>query len=62
MIIQEVDKMTEEQIKYICKMAVEKSNRPISDLDKELIKQAIDKANSAQEMIISIWTIFNNRQ
>ena len=38
--------MTEEQIKFLCKQLVENSNRPLSDFDKELIKQAIDKAKS----------------
>ena len=35
--------MTEEQIKFLCKQLVENSNRPLSDFDKELVKQAIDK-------------------
>jgi hypothetical protein len=46
--------MTEEQIKTLCKIAVENSNRPLSDFQKELIKQAIDKAKTPMEMVVSI--------
>ncbi len=52
--------MTEEQIKFLCKLIVEESNRPLSELDKELIKQAIDKAKNVPEMIISILTMLSN--
>lgn len=38
--------MTEDQIKFLCKQLAENTNRPLSDFDKELIKQAIDKAKS----------------
>lgn len=51
--------MTEEQIKFLCKQMVEHSNRPLSDFDKELIKQAIDKAKSVEEMISSVLTILS---
>ena len=46
--------MTEEQIKTLCKIAVEKSNRPLSDFQKELIKQAIDQAKTPTEMVVAI--------
>lgn len=46
--------MTEEQIKTLCKIAVENSNRPLSDVQKELIKQAIDRAKTPTEMVVSI--------
>ena len=46
--------MTEQEIKAMCKLAVEHSNYPFTDLDKELLKQAIDKAKSAQEMGMSV--------
>lgn len=42
--------MTEEQVKFICKWIVENCNRPLSELDKELIKQAIDKAKTVEEL------------
>ena len=46
--------MTEEQIKTLCKIAVENSNRPLSDFQKELIKQAIDQAKTPMEMVVAI--------
>lgn len=49
--------MTEEKIKFLCKQLVENSNRPLSDFDKELIKQAIDKAKSVPKMISAILVI-----
>ena len=51
--------MTEEQIKFLSKQLVEKSNRPLSDFEKELIKQAIDKAKSVPEMISAILPILS---
>ena len=53
--------MTEEQIKSMCKQLVENSKRPLSEFDKELIKQAIDKAKSVPEMIYSILTILSEK-
>ena len=53
--------MTEEQIKSLCKQLVENSNRPLSDFDKELIKQVIDKAKSVPEMIFSILAILSTK-
>lgn len=46
--------MTEEQIKTLCKIAVENSKRPLSDFQKELIKQAIDQAKTPTEMVAAI--------
>lgn len=51
--------MTEEQIKSMCKQLVENSKRPLSEFDKELIKQAIDKAKSVPEMISAILSILS---
>ena len=53
--------MTEEQIKSMCKQLVEKSKRPLSDFDKELIKQAIDKSKSVPEMISAILAILSTK-
>ena len=36
--------MTEQEIKTIFKWAVQNSSRPLTDVEKELLKQAIDKA------------------
>lgn len=46
--------MTEEQYKFLCKWIVDNGNRPLSEIDKELIKQAIDNAKSPEEMVLSI--------
>ena len=54
--------MTEQEIKTMCKLAVEHSNHPLTDLDKELLKQAIDKAKSTQEMVAAILILLNNMQ
>ena len=53
--------MTEEQIKSMCKQLVENSKRPLSDFDKELIKQAIDKSKSVPEMISAILAILSTK-
>ncbi len=51
--------MTEEQIKTLCKIAVENSNRPLSAFQKELIKQAIDRAKTPMEMVVAILTLLS---
>ena len=51
--------MTEEQIKFVCKQFVENSKRPLTELDKELIKRAIDKSKNFPEMILSILSILS---
>ena len=53
--------MTEQEIKAICKLAVDNSNHPLTDLDKELLKQVIDNAKSAQEMVVAILTLLKNK-
>ena len=42
--------MIEEQIKTLCKWIIDNGNRPLSDSEKELIKQAIDKAKNVEEL------------
>lgn len=51
--------MMEEQVKFLCKCMVDNGNRPLSDLKKEVIKQAIDNAKNPQEMIISILALLS---
>ncbi len=46
--------MNEEQYKFICKWMVDNGSRPLSQTDKELIKQAIDNAKSPEEIVFSI--------
>ena len=36
--------MTEQQFKILCQWAVDNSNRPLTDAEREIIKQAIDNA------------------
>lgn len=43
--------MTEEQIKFLCKWLIENSSRPLTDLEKEALKQAIDNSKSWEELI-----------
>lgn len=43
--------MTEQQIKFLCKWAVENSNRPLTDAEKEILKQAIDNAKNIEDLL-----------
>ena len=43
--------MTEQQIKFLCKWAVENSNRPLADAEKEILKQAIDNAKNIEDLL-----------
>ena len=52
--------MTEEQVKLLCKWMVDNGNRPLTEFEKELIKQAIDNAKSPQEMVVSILALLTN--
>lgn len=54
--------MTEEEIKSLCKMVVEHSNRPLTHIDKELIKQVIDVSKTPEEMILGVLAILRNKQ
>ena len=42
--------MTEEQIKMLCKFAVEHGNRPFTREEKEIIKQLIDNSRNMNEL------------
>ena len=52
--------MNEEQVKALCKWMVDNGNRPLTEFEKELIKQAIDNAKSPQEMVVSILALLTN--
>jgi len=43
--------MTEQQIKFLCKWAVENSNRPLADAEKEILKQAIDNTKNIEDLL-----------
>ena len=44
--------MTEEQIKIISKWMVDNANRPLTTAEKELLKEAIDKAKTIEEIVL----------
>ena len=44
--------MTEQQVKFFCKFAVEMSDRPFTEEEKELLRQAIDKSQNLEELIL----------
>lgn len=54
--------MTEEQYKFLCKWMVDNGNRPLSEIEKEHIKQAIDNAKSPMEMVLSILALLSKNQ
>ena len=43
--------MTEEQIKILCKWLIENSSRPLTDLEKEALKQAVDSSKNWEELL-----------
>lgn len=43
-------KMTEERIKLLCKLAVENSKKPLTNVEKEVLKQAIDEAKTVEDL------------
>lgn len=43
--------MNEEQLKFLCKWAIQNSNRPLTDIEKELLKQAVDNAKSIEDLL-----------
>ena len=43
--------MTEEQVKFICKWIIENSSQPFTDLEKEVLKQAVDSSKNLKELI-----------
>ena len=43
--------MTEEQIKILCKWLIENSSLPLTDLEKEALKQAVDSSKNWEELI-----------
>ena len=53
--------MTEQEIKIMCKLAVEHSNHPLIDLDKELLKQVIDKAKHPVEILAALSAILSTK-
>ena len=42
--------MTEERIKLLCKLAVENSKKPLTNAEKEVLKQAIDDPKTVEDL------------
>lgn len=42
--------MTEEQIKLLCKLAVDNSKKPLTDAEKEALKHAIDESKTVDDL------------
>ena len=53
--------MTEKEIKAMCKLAVEHSNHPLTDFDKETLKQVIDNAKHPIEILAAISAILSGK-
>ena len=43
--------MNEKELKEYCKLAVDHTRQNLSDTQKEIIKQAIDKSHNMQELL-----------
>ena len=44
--------MTEQEVKLLCKWAVQNGNHHFTDAEKELLKQAIDHAGSVEDLLV----------
>ena len=42
--------MTEEQIKMLCKLAIENSSKQLTNAQKETLKQAIDESKTVEDL------------
>lgn len=54
--------MTEGQVKEICKFLIEHGNRPIIDLQKELLKHAVDEATTWDQLMLVAAAYANTRR
>lgn len=53
--------MTEQEVKTMYKLAVEHSNHPLTELDKEILKQSIDKAKHPLEVLAALAAILSTK-
>ncbi len=51
--------ISEDQIKLLCKLAVEYGNRPFSRNEKEMLKEAIDQSSNWEELLAVAITSFS---
>lgn len=42
--------MTEQQIKELCKLVIENGNRDFTEIEKEMLKAAVDQSRNWQEL------------
>lgn len=43
--------MTEKEVKEFVKLIVDYGNKPLNEMQKEIIKQCVDKAQTPQELL-----------
>lgn len=43
--------MTEQQIKELCKLVIENGNRDFTEIEKEMLKTAVDQSRNFQELL-----------
>lgn len=44
--------MTDEQVKALCKYVIDNGNKPLNNMQKELLKQEIDQVHNIRELFI----------
>ena len=52
--------MNEEQIKAISKFLIENGNHKLNDVEKELLKQAVDQSHNWQELFLTMMMASNH--
>lgn len=52
MIMKGITLMTQDQVKSLCKWSVENSKRKLSDIEKEMIKQAIEESKTIEDLFM----------
>lgn len=52
--------MTEEQYKFLSKLAIENGQTKLTDLQKEALKQCVDKAQNVEELVAILITALTN--
>ena len=51
--------MTEEQIKFLCKLAAENHQKPLTVWQKETIKHAIDESKTIEQLLAVMLTVLS---
>ena len=54
--------MTEQEIKALYKLAVEHSSHPLTEAEKELLKQVIDRAKNPTEILLTLSSILSSKK